>query len=311
MPCVEPVVAPVQLVFVAEDLSLVCMLTSAERSPLEPARQCACVQGGATLLLHEFPCKQHADFKSASHRRQHINLLLLDNCEEYTKTYGADGRPLEHATISALQKRVAKCKVAVGHVSDQVVTGKSTRMPSKELWQSSYVEGGQAAADCWKQVGNKRTNIGTFFSLGNPALPRAKEVQDKVPNMRPMSLTQVRAHPSRSDKSYLVCVARRAWRLLLVKLVLLQELVAARCNSSKDVQVLDLSKLPVPADTPAQAVVEAGRKLVQASHQRTPQPWLMPHQVGDRKMGRKFAKAVNSSRSPIGHFAIFDLPPKF
>jgi hypothetical protein len=65
-------------------------------------------------------------------------------------------------------------------------------MRSKDVWQSAYAEGGQEASDCWKQVSNKRTPIGTFFGLGNPALPRKMEVQDKVPNMRPVSLTEVR-----------------------------------------------------------------------------------------------------------------------
>lgn len=142
--------------------------------------------------MHEFPCKQHVDFKNARYGRKHINLLLLDNCDEYSKTYGEDGRPLEHATISALQKRAAKYKAVVNCEAAKMASADNS-MLSKHVWQCAYAKGGQEAADCWKMVGNKRTPIGAFFGLANPSLPRAKEQNDKVPNMRPVSLTEVRA----------------------------------------------------------------------------------------------------------------------
>ena len=40
---------------------------------------------------------------------------------------------------------------------------------------------------------------------------------------------------------------------------------------------------------------------------RASRPWLMPHQTGDRKAGAAAARAVNSARTPIGSFAVFDL----
>jgi hypothetical protein len=132
-----------------------------------------------------------------------VNLLLLDNCEEYGKTYGVDGRPLEHCTISAaVQRRAAKYKAAIEREPEQAMKKETnSSLASKDLWQCAYAEGGQGAADCWQKVGMKRTPIGTFFGLCNPALPRAKEIVGKVPNMRSISLTEVcpsnqLSHPS-------------------------------------------------------------------------------------------------------------------
>lgn len=256
------------------------------------------MQGGATRLLHEFPCKQHADFKNARYSRKHINLLLLDNCDEYLKTYGADGRPLEHATITAaLQSRAAKYEALKANASEQAVAvGASQR--SKDLWQCSYAEGGQQAADSWKQVGSRRTPIGTFFGLGNPALPREKDIPNKVPNMRPKSLTEVCNGPTHPLNGVL--------RSQPQTLGSLQEVISGAC---KDVQILDVSK---HRNSGADAAVQGTTEAPRPEHTyKKPQPWLMPHQLGDRNMGKKIAKSINASRSPNGNFSIFDLPPKF
>ena len=93
-----------------------------------------------------------------------------------------------------------------------------------------------------------------------------------------------------------------------ILLALMQEVVVGGCRSN--VQVLDLSRSPVAANAPAQT---ANQAPAQDSLQQKDRPWLMPHQIEDpnRRMGKRQAKAVNSSRSPIGNFAIFELPPKF
>lgn len=245
------------------------------------------LQGGAgRLLLHEFPCKQHVEFKNARYSRKHINLLLLDNCEEYSKTYGVDGRPLEHATISALAaKRAAKYKATlVEQRSQKAPVTVDTSFRSKDVWQCAYAEGGQEAADFCKMVNNKRTPIGTFFGLANASLPRAKEVINKVPNMRPISLAEVRANLNRS-KTHLPWLSGSVggldgYPLLTVILVLLQEVVLGAC---RDVQVLKLES-PGPVDATSQAVYKAPR---QEPAQQKPRPWLMPHQLGTRIMGRR------------------------
>lgn len=40
---------------------------------------------------------------------------------------------------------------------------------------------------------------------------------------------------------------------------------------------------------------------------RASRPWLMPHQTRSRANGSVLARAINSSRTPIGGFANFDL----
>jgi hypothetical protein len=106
-------------------------------------------------------------------------------------------------------------------------------------------------------------------------------------------------------------IARHSGKLqmLSVMYALLQEVITR--IKSGDVQVLDLTKQPMPADEQSGAAV---MKAPRERHSQASSPrksWLMPHQLGDRCMGRRFAKAVNASRTPIGNFAIFDLPPKF
>jgi hypothetical protein len=141
------------------------------------------------MLAHEFPCKQHSDFRSARQRRKHINILLLDNCEEYSRTYGADGRPQEHASISAALAKYKnrKCNPLPSSQNASNLLGKP-----RDLWLCAYAEGGQEAADLCKMVNRKRTPIGTFFGLANPSLPRSGCAKDTVPNMRPLSLTEAR-----------------------------------------------------------------------------------------------------------------------
>lgn len=41
--------------------------------------------------------------------------------------------------------------------------------------------------------------------------------------------------------------------------------------------------------------------------ERASRPWLMPHQTQDAAAGARMARAVNSKRTPIGGFAVFDL----
>jgi hypothetical protein len=96
---------------------------------------------------------------------------------------------------------------------------------------------------------------------------------------------------------------------LLVMLRLLQEVVVGVCNSK--VQVLDLSKereVPSALNAPL-------REPAHGSQGLKGRPWLMPHQHDNwkeaRSVGRKEARAVNACRSPIGGFAVFDLPSKF
>lgn len=152
-------------------------------------------------IRHEFPCKQHSDYRSARYQRKHVNLLLLDSCEEYSRTYGHDGKPQEHATIETALKRTGgrqlQSKVSTGTISVVKRT--------KDLWQSAAVEGGQEAADLAKQVGSKRTPAGTFFGLANPGLARPAPATDGVPNMRQQNLTQV-IPQTRAIYHWLSCV---------------------------------------------------------------------------------------------------------
>eukprot|EP00892_Ulva_mutabilis_P005040 jgi/Ulvmu1/2908/UM147_0006.1 len=137
-------------------------------------------------IRHEFPCKQHPDYRAARYQRKHINLLLLDSCEEYSRTYGSDGRPQEHASVETALKRSAGRQLQ----SKAVVGTASLVKRTKDLWQSASVEGGQEAADLTKQVGSQRTPTGTFFGLANPGLARPSPSTDSVPNMRQDNITQ-------------------------------------------------------------------------------------------------------------------------
>lgn len=137
---------------------------------------------------HQFPCKEHADFRAARYQRNHVNLLLLDSCEEYDRTYGPDGRPHEHASIATALKRASAARQLRSKCSTAAV---SLTKRTKNLWQSASVERGQEAADLTKQVGSKRTPTGTFFGLANPGLARPAPATDSVPNLRRENLTQV------------------------------------------------------------------------------------------------------------------------
>lgn len=141
-------------------------------------------------VTHEFPCKQHVDFRAARYQRKHINLLLLDNCEEYARTYGPDKKPQAHASIETALKQAATSR-HLQPKSSACTAALSLTKRTKNLWQSASAEGGQEPADLTKQVGNKRTPTGTFFGLANPGLARPPQATDCVPNMRRDNLTQV------------------------------------------------------------------------------------------------------------------------
>jgi hypothetical protein len=137
------------------------------------------------VSAHEFPCKQHSNFRSATQRRKHINLLLLDGCEDYSRTYGLDGLPREEASILWALSRPSQ------HASGRQPGQVSTLTRAKQLWQSAYVEGGQEAADLAKQVAGKRSPCGACFGLANPGLTRAVPPVECVPNMKQPNMTQV------------------------------------------------------------------------------------------------------------------------
>jgi hypothetical protein len=128
-----------------------------------------------------FPCKQHSDFRGASQRRKHINMLLLDGCEEAIRirqpAHGSGGIERDPCSRDVLQRNLGAAN-----------TGQSAQT---KTWCAAYKEGGQSAADLARQVGNKRTLAGQCFGLANPALPNRVQKAGCVPNMELASVTQV------------------------------------------------------------------------------------------------------------------------
>jgi hypothetical protein len=138
-----------------------------------------------------FPCKEHSDFKAARQRRKHVNMLLLDGCDEYHRTYDTDGwprhplqLPLQPRTLTATKPAVATeplakaeppavngCASGAGD-SSAAGPGASSALEragtSQRKWAAAYADGGQEAADLAKQVGNVRSPTGTFFALTKP-----------------------------------------------------------------------------------------------------------------------------------------------
>jgi hypothetical protein len=139
--------------------------------------------------MPSYPCKQHSDFKSAKHRQKHINLLLLDGSEEFHRTYGPDGKPLQPFVLPGERSGVQTPAQVAEH--GQFRSGH--QLAPKRYWASAYVEGGQQASDLAKQVGSKRSPTGNFLGLVNPGVARTVATSGQLPNMRRDALSTVRA----------------------------------------------------------------------------------------------------------------------
>jgi hypothetical protein len=127
-----------------------------------------------------FPCKQHSDFHAAAQRRKHLNMLLLDGCEEairIRKPAEAVPPPRNHGSPSVAQGAGTEPQPCPRHA---------------QIWTAAYKEGGRAAADLARQVGNKRTPAGQLFGLANPALPNRVHDAASLPNALRESVTKVR-----------------------------------------------------------------------------------------------------------------------
>lgn len=88
--------------------------------------------------MAKYPCKEYGDFKGAEDRRKHLNMLLLDGCIEYERTYGPNGKPWP--------KEVPTVSVAASSLAA------APQLTSQIVFQSVYMEGGQEAADICKKV---------------------------------------------------------------------------------------------------------------------------------------------------------------
>lgn len=161
-----------------------------------------------------FPCKEHSDIKSADQRRRHVNLLMLDGCSEFERTYREDGWPkqpledplgpphwgmprsnLSHSTTSrdgSPSSMTATQRISATGASPPISSGapgnaaeagppEDTCSPaalgSSKKWVCAYEQGGQEAADLARQVGSKRTPAGTFFNVTQPGHLRSKSAQ--------------------------------------------------------------------------------------------------------------------------------------
>ena len=272
-------------------------------------------QAAPTAMAPEFPCKQHSDFKSAAQRRKHVNLLLLDGCDEFERTYGPDGRPRQPLVLP-LQPR--KTRGPAPTVPDSVKHTTQACETARQ-WTTAYEEGGQEAADVAKQVGSSRTPIGTFFGLVNPGVARQDPTNGLMPNTHRELLCKVRrdskltcSHQQgpycQGPATYLLlsCYSQPAVPCLLQDALATMGRLQQVSARPGELTTGDGAAVPVVHDAKACRSGHVG-SAVSTQEERKTRSWLMPHQTQDAAAGVRMARAVNSKRTPIGGFAVFDL----